>query len=195
MMSCTTASHLTTGVSNMIVTKKSFYNFAFIAQQNTRYAPNPFRIHCTCPLLCASWLVKCLRRNTEGSWQLILFKIRKYNMSVCVSRCTKSGNPVESRVIQSIYSEALQRLVTGHKQKADTAQKDSYRSERACQMFEEEVPWKAPLTSPALLQLQLFWFIGVGGGERRGGGRRRCGMVNVRFSVTINENNSSAPFS
>lgn len=77
-------------------------------------------------------------------------------MSVCVSRCTKSGDPVENRVIQSIYSEALQRLVTGHKQKADTAQKDSYRSERACQMFEEEVPWKAPLTSPALLQLQLF---------------------------------------
>lgn len=77
-------------------------------------------------------------------------------MSVCVSRCTKSGDPVENRVIQSIYCEALQHLVTGHEQKADTAQKDSYRSQWACQMFEEEVPWKAPLTSPALLQLQLF---------------------------------------
>lgn len=58
-------------------------------------------------------------------------------------------------------------------------------------MFEGEVPWKAPLTSSVVLQMQLLihwrW-----GRKRR---RKRCTMVNVWFSVTINENSSSSiPF-
>ncbi len=56
-------------------------------------------------------------------------------------------------------------------------------------MFEREVPWKAPLTSSAFLQLQLL----IHRCQGRKGRRKRCGMVNVRFSVTINENSSGTP--
>lgn len=69
-------------------------------------------------------------------------------------------------------------------------QKDSYRSETGCQMFEGEVPWKSPLTSSAFLPLQLLIHWHREERERR----KRCAMVNVRFSVTINENSSSTPF-
>lgn len=111
-------------------------------------------------------------------------------MSVGVSRCSKSSIPVEYRVIQSIYFEAQQRLAQSQaRAKADTVQRDSYRSERGFQMFEGEVPWKAPLTSSAFLPLQLLIHWRQGRRERR----KRCAVVNVRFSVTINEN-SSIPF-
>lgn len=122
------------------------------------HCPNTFHSHCTSPPLCDSQLLECLLRNTKGSRQLFLLKkiIKCINMSLGVNHCTKSSVLMGHRVIQSIYFEALQHLVPSDEQRQTTAQKDSYRSERGCRMFEGEVPWKAPLTSSASFQLLLL---------------------------------------
>lgn len=91
-------------------------------------------------------------RGFDSSFSL---KIKYINMSVVVSTCSKSSLPAERGVIQSIYLEAQQRLAYSQAWvKADTPQKDSYRSEQGCQMFEGEVPWKVQLMSSAFLPLQ-----------------------------------------
>lgn len=104
-------------------------------------------------------------------------------MSVRVSTCSKSSLPVEHRVIQSIYSEVLHCLAYSKAwANADTPQKDSYRSEQGCQLFEGEVPWKVQLMSSAFFPPQPLIHC-----SWRGRKRRRCSIVNAQFSVPIND--------
>lgn len=127
--------------------------------------------------------------RTKQTWQLVLLKkIKCINMSVSVSHCLKSGIPVEHRVIQPIYCEALQRLAQSQAQSERRHSRERQLSIRArLPHVWAEAPWKAPLTSSAFLQPQLLihWC------QARRGRRKRCAMVNVWFGVTINENSSS----